>query len=160
MFIENPQQNYFNAYVYLIVSKNNPEKCYIGSTTMNPKLRFQMHKANYRYYKKGGAISYNSCYEIFDQEPNNLNDVVCRILFKNTYHKDYFNKRMLHDKEKEFITNLVGVVNRYIPRDKKEYYENNKNRIKQYYQDNKDKLKKASLERYYKLKAQNLQEQQ
>ncbi len=118
--------NYNQCYVYKISSKNkNIQQCYIGSTT-NIKKRLYNHRCsannenhnnyNMELYKfirfHGGFDSFN--FEI-------LEELSCQ------------NKKELHTIEKNYIIQNNNVLNLKIPtRTKKQYYDDNSDKIKEY----------------------------
>lgn len=118
--------NYNQCYIYKISSKNeNITQCYIGSTT-NIKKRFSTHKnstnnENNRNYNMGlyKFIRDNGGFDEFKFEI--LEELSCN------------NKQELHTIEKNYIIQNDNVLNLKIPtRTRKQYYDENSDKIKEY----------------------------
>lgn len=135
--------NYNNGKIYKIVS-DSLGKCYIGSTTYKYlSKRFCNHKFEYKSYLNGKRHYYTS-FEI-------LKESDCRIELIETYPCE--NNYELQKRERYYIQNTKNCVNKNIPtRNIKEWYEQNKDKLKelhkQYYEQNKDKIKE--LNKQYK----------
>ncbi len=125
--------NYKNGKIYKITSPNT-EKIYIGSTCHTLEYRLRKHINNYKSYLKG-EYKYTTSYEIIksnDFEIILLENVKCN------------NKRELHLIERKYIDE-IDCVNKFKPlRSKKEWY-----------QDNKQRLLKKQIEYQKKNKAKN-----
>jgi len=122
------------GYVYKIIS-NETDKCYVGSTIKNINQRFTGHKRDYKRHNNGN-YHYTSSYDILQYDDAKIECIV-EIEFED--------KKELIDLESKYIKEL-DCVNIIIPdRTRKEYYEDNKHKIRQYrkkhYEDNIDKIK-------------------
>jgi hypothetical protein len=138
--------NYSKGKIYSIRFYDNDKLIYIGSTIQSLAVRFGGHKRNidcslYQYIKENYNEDFKCCYmELL--EPYECN-----------------NKNELEKKEGEIIRQFKAdinyiVINKLIAgRTKKEYYQDNADKIKekqnQYYQDNHDKMKETQQEYYY-----------
>tara|TARA_R110001606_G_scaffold127039_2_gene261063 strand:- start:3326 stop:3925 length:600 start_codon:yes stop_codon:yes gene_type:complete len=134
--------NYNNAVIYKIYCKNIDIKdIYVGSTT-NFKKRVACHKRNCNN-ENGKGYNINLYKYIRNNDGwDNWNITVI---------EEYkcVNKLELHKRERYYLETLHATLNMSIPcQTKKEYRENNKNKIKQqqkeHYQKNKDKIKQAT----------------
>ena len=108
-------------------------KMYIGSTCQPLSKRFTNHKALFKLWKDGkhNKVSSFDLFEEFGIEN-------CKIELIENYECNC--KDELQKKEGEHIKNN-DCVNKCIPcRTQKEYYVDNKNKIKEYYVDNKNKI--------------------
>jgi HrpA-like RNA helicase len=126
--------NYENACVYKLCCKN-PEikECYVGSTC-NFRVRKYKHKSmctnpngkEYNYYVYR-FIRENGNWEnwtMIELEKVNCNDC-----------------KTLHKIEREWLEKLQASLNSLIPsRTSKEYYQDNKKKIKEWREDNKEKI--------------------
>ena len=141
---------YHNGKIYTIRS-NKTEQFYIGSTTQPLSKRFYEHKHHMMRYNNC-KFSYISSFEIVKH-----ND--CYIELLEAYSCN--NKDELTKREGELIRlNKDKCVNVKIAgRTRKEYKEDNKDKIKQQYEDNKDKIKEHS-KLYYQDNKDKIQQQQ
>ena len=127
------EQEKITAYIYKIISLDD-DKTYIGSTTKKPKERLKGHEKDYKRYQKG-KFSYVTSFDIlatgnYRVEKIKKVKVSC--------------KKELHDHERYYIES-TECVNKVIPsRTRKQYRQDNKEKIaeqkKQYRQDNKEKI--------------------
>lgn len=127
--------NYQNSKIYRIVSDQTDE-LYYGSTTQPLTARLSSHKTSYKCWQKGES-RYCSSYEVMKYDD-------AKIILVEKYPCD--TKEELHARERYFIENNT-CTNKFIPgRTKKEYRENNKDKIseqkKEFYKDNKEKFQK------------------
>mgnify|MGYP003660660021 CR=1 FL=1 len=110
--------DYSKGRIYKIAPNNGDNICYIGSTTKNLSTRWAQHKNEYKHRKtpKNSKI-------IFDKYGiTNCNIELIEYYKCNT-------KEELHTREAYHIKNNNS-VNKFIPlRTKKEYYEDNKQKI-------------------------------
>ena len=129
--------NYDKAKIYKIVDNTNGN-IYIGSTTETYlSNRLSKHLSHYKSWIKHKRSRYTTSYEIFKN-----NDFYIELI-ENINCNDIYE---LRNRERYHIDNNE-CVNKNIPnRTKKEYYQDNKDKIKEYYQTNKDKIKE-----YYKV---------
>ena len=128
--------NYSNGKIYKIINNVNNE-CYVGSTTTALNNRMAYHIKNYKNWlitKNKFVSSYNLFikYGLENCKIELLEIIPC------------FNKKELYTKEAYYIK-LLECVNIVIPnRTPKEYYIDNKDKIRNkralYYIDNKDKI--------------------
>jgi DNA polymerase III delta prime subunit len=144
--------DYSKGKIYTIRCRNDDTKIYVGSTIQSLAVRFGAHKRSSKsekckkfklYIEVNGDWSnwYIELYELF---PCSCKDELCK-------------------REGEIIR-LIGNLNMIINgRDKKEYYENNKDKLKEknkeYYKDNVEEiLEKQKM--YYKDNADEILEKQ
>jgi len=135
------------GYVYKIVS-NETDKCYVGSTTQKINKRFSKHKYSYKKYIDGN-FHYISSFEILQYDDAKI------VLIDEIEFED---KTDLHKLEGKYIIDL-DCVNKCIGgRTTKEYYQENKDKLKQYkkqyYEKNTDKIKQYNKE--YQKKYRNI----
>jgi hypothetical protein len=142
---------YQNGKIYKIVDNTNGN-IYIGSTCKKLCQRIAQHRASYKTYLDG-KTDYMTSYDIIE---NAYFDI---ILIEN-YPCD--TKEQLHARERFYIeTN--NCLNKYIPtRNRAEYREDNKDKIKKYLteyrEDNKEKIKEQT-KKYYDANKDKLLEQ-
>ena len=145
--------NYNNGKIYKIepICEHDEGDIYIGSTTKRLlSIRMAAHKYQYKKYKDGSFNSKVMSFDIFEKYgPDNVK--ITLIEFVNANSKDE-----LLSREAYYIRN-TNCINKQIPlrtkkqyrQDNKEkikdikkiYYKDNKDKIKEYYEDNKDKIK-------------------
>ena len=135
--MEKKKMNYQNGKIYTIRSYQT-DNVYYGSTTQPLNVRLSKHKGHYnryqnekyRYVTSFEIIKYKDCYiQLLENYPCN-------------------SKAELEKREAEFIREN-NCVNKYIPcRSSKQYYLDNKDKIKQYREDNKDKIHKRHKQYY------------
>jgi hypothetical protein len=126
--------NYANGKIYKLVSFQT-DKVYIGSTCEKLSARIAKHKAKYRSFLNGQKC-YITAFEIIK-----FDDVDIVLLEESPC----VSKEQLHKRERHHIENTDNCVNKSIPtRSKKEWTNDNKDKIKEYLQewakDNKNKL--------------------
>ena len=116
------------GFIYRIYDNTNGN-VYYGSTFQGVSQRIADHRSNYKQYLKGKCRNVKS-FDIFkngDYDYSIIEEVECESKYK------------LHNRERFYIENNE-CINKYIPnRTNKEYYEDNKDKIKEYREDNKDK---------------------
>ena len=143
--------DYKNGKIYKIVD-NAYTKMYIGSTTQSLSKRFSKHKGDYKIWKNG-KTNYVSSYCIFDE----FGIENCKIELIENYICN--SKNELERKEGEHIKNNDCVNKVIAGRTKKEYYNDNKNKIlekaKEYYNDNKKEISENKKE-YYEANKQQI----
>ena len=127
--------NYEQSKVYKIWSPNG-DKIYVGSTTKQYlSQRMTAHRKDYNLWKIGKCCLTTS-YLLFDEY--GLDNCFIELLEAKTF----TSKDELSQLEGKYIRELKCVNKHIIGRDKKEYYEDNKEHIKeksrQHYHDNKD----------------------
>lgn len=134
--------DYKDSKIYKIISLSNPELVYYGSTTQKLNQRLAKHKSDMKSNKTSC-----SSFEVLNQP-----DVT--IVLVESYPCN--SKEELHAREAYYIQNNK-CVNKCVPgRDRKQYKQDNKEKIKKYYEDNKEKIKqwyldnKEQLQEYYK----------
>jgi len=134
--------NYELSKVYKIYSHQG-DKIYIGSTTKEfLSQRMASHRSNYKCWKSG-KLHLCSSFELFDEY--GIDNCLIELLEA----KKCSNKDELHKLEGNYIRELV-CVNKIIPgRTMTKWQEENKDIIKekkkQYYEDNKDKLTERKI---------------
>ena len=122
--------DYKNGKIYSIRSYQT-DQIYIGSTTQSLSKRFSKHKSDYKKYIKCNNICYISSFKILQFE-----DAYIELLEECPCE----NKEQLCKREGELIR-IYDCVNKVISgRTRKEYKEQNKDKIKEYYDKNKDTI--------------------
>ena len=118
-----------NGKIYKIIDNTN-NNVYIGSTCKTLKNRLSHHKSNYKQFLKG-LYGYNTSYNLIKNNDYKIELLeACNIK----------TKQELFEREKYYIQNNE-CINKVVPgRNKKEYREANKDKIKDYYITNKDKI--------------------
>ena len=143
------QNNIYNqSKIYKIepIIEHEDHEIYIGSTTKKYlSQRLQQHKSSYKAFLDNKAAKVYA-YDLFNKYGvDNFN-----IYLLENYNCNDINE--LKSKEGEYIRKLKCINKRIEDRTKKEYYEDNKDKIKQYREDNKDKLKQYREDNKDKLK--------
>jgi hypothetical protein len=139
--------NYDRGKIYKIIC-NISGKIYIGSTT-EPTLsrRLAGHKGHYNYYLKG-KYHYITSFEVL-KNGNYYIELICNAACTS--------KDELNAIEGKYIRELK-CVNKFIPgRTKKEYQEDNAEKIKKYRDINADKIKQYKIENEDKIKQYTIQ---
>jgi hypothetical protein len=137
--------DYSKTKIYKIESHLG-DKIYVGSTAkFYLSQRFQQHKSAYKQWKEGKGSNVTS-YELFDEYGV---ENCCIVLIEEC---PCNNKDSKNARESHYIRELQ-CVNKCIPgRTDKQYYEDNKNKIKerdkQYRENNKDKIKERDKQYY------------
>jgi len=125
------QIDYSKAKIYKIVC-NTTGLTYVGSTIQKLSQRLSEHKGRYKNYLKGKE-GFTTSFDIIKN--NNYEIILIDECACN-------NKEQLLREERKYIENIC-CINKKIPtRTKKEWDEDNKDKIKEYYKDNKNKIKK------------------
>ena len=125
--------NYTNSKVYKIWSHQG-DKIYIGSTTKEYlSQRMDKHRSDYKRWKED-KCAFVSSYSVFDEY--GLENCFIELLVA----KECNSKDELLQLEGKYIRELVCENKRIAGRTKREYLDDNKERIKQYHEDNKEKL--------------------
>ena len=122
--------DYSQGKIYKIVNDEN-DKFYIGSTTQPLYKRMHQHRIMYGCSTSKMEVNMWNCFIIL------VETIDCK------------NKDELLRKEREYIEKYreegLNIVNKNLPgRTRKEYKENNKEKIKEYYQKNKDNILKKT----------------
>mgnify|MGYP003128030937 CR=1 FL=1 len=149
--------------VYRIYDNTNGN-VYYGSTTETVSRRMASHRSSYKKYLNG-TQHYIKSFDILKNGDYSYNIVE---------EVEYENKYELHNRERFYIENNE-CVNKLVPnRNKKQYYEdnkdkilekkknyhkNNKDKFKQYREDNKDKIKQKD-KKYYQNNKDKINEKQ
>lgn len=134
---------YSNSKIYKIWSPSHDDLVYYGSTYQSLSQRMATHKNDYRRWKAGKFCKVTS-FKIFEECDDYRIDLV----------ENYpcSNKEELNSKEGEYIKNNMCVNKRVAGRTDKQYYQDNRDKIKdqvnQYYQDHKEEVKERVKERY------------
>ena len=114
--------DYSNGKIYRLYC-NITKKCYVGSTTQSLSQRLSQHKQNYKCFLNG-KYHFVSSFEILEN-----NDYVI-ILIENYECK---NKEELFKRERFYIEQ-IECVNQQMPiRSKKEWAEDNKEKLQEYH---------------------------
>jgi hypothetical protein len=144
--------DYKNGKIYKITD-NAYTKMYIGSTTQSLSKRFSRHKSDYKLWLEGTHHKV-SIFNIFDE----FGIENCKIELIENYECN--SKNELERKEGEHIKNNDCVNKVIAGRTKKEYYNDNKNKIlekaKEYKEANKNKILEKKKEHYEANKQQIL----
>jgi len=144
--------DYKNGKIYKIID-NAYTKMYIGSTTQPLSKRFSRHKANYKLWQEGTHHKV-LIFNIFDE----FGIENCKIELIENYVCN--SKNELERKEGEHIKNNDCVNKVIAGRTKKEYYNDNKNKIlekaKEYKEANKNIILEKKKEHYEANKQQIL----
>lgn len=126
-----------SAKVYKLISSENSDLVYYGSTTRTLRERLANHKTSYKKYLKG-QTNYCSSFQILELGP----DTVSIILIENIINCP--SKMFLHLRELFYILFFEN-VNKNIPlRNNKQYHIDKRNEIsmrkRAYYIQNRDKI--------------------
>jgi hypothetical protein len=122
---------YQNGKIYKLVNTEGT-LAYIGSTCQTLAKRKANHHSDYKSWKNGRQ-NYITSFKIFDDDEEG-----CQIVLLESFPCD--SKIELEKRERHYIE-TIECINKYRPtRSDKEYYEDNKDKIKKYYEDNKDKI--------------------
>ncbi len=132
---------YQHGIIYKLVS-NYTDKIYIGSTCMQLSKRKSQHETDYNRWK-GGKFHFITSFDLY-----NLGDVDIVLIEQYPCNS----KMELHARERYYIEQM-DCINKCIPgRTNKEWYEDNKDKVKQYYEEyrkaNIDKIKQTDKEYY------------
>ena len=133
-------KDYGNGKIYKIVDISNT-MCYYGSTIETLHSRMLKHKAQYKLNTK-----YYTVFEIF----NKYGFENCKIELVENYACN--NNKELNKREGYYIKNNVCINRNIAGRTWQERYNDKKAHIKQYYLNNKEKIKNRSKEYYQKNK--------
>lgn len=144
---------YSKSKIYKIVDPHYKE-CYFGSTVQHLSKRMGQHRANYLKYKNG-QYNFTTSFILFDKYGVDN----CKIELVELF--ECKSKEELHQREGFFIRNNQ-CVNKVVPdRSKKEWTENNIQKVqqikKQYYKDNRENIIDRSKD-YYEENKQNVLE--
>src|SRR3989338_541478 len=128
------------GYIYKIASPQT-NFVYIGSTTKTLDRRLSGHKSDYNSYL-AGKHRYMTSFEVVKFDDCKIEMI--RLIYCET-------KTDLYRWEGQVIQSTDNCVNRNVAgRDKKVYYQENKDKIKesqaQYYQDNQEKIKESQAQ--------------
>ena len=131
--------DYKNGKIYKIVNDINDD-IYIGSTCQSLSKRLAKHRAHHKDYLAGKG-RYMTSFKILD---TNCYDIILIEKFECE------SKEELHKREGELIReHKDNAVNKcIIGRTRKEYREDEKDKIKKYYQDNKETISQKKKEYY------------
>ena len=133
------QNKYQNGKIYKIVDIGY-NKCYIGSTTESLSMRMTRHRQTYKQFLRGGKGSHIRSYDLF----NEYGIENCKIELIEYYKCDTLQE--LRKREGEHIKNTECINKLVAGRTRKEYYEDNKDKIKEYRDINKDKTREYNNE--------------
>ena len=129
--------NYLNGKIYTIRSYKTDE-IYVGSTTQTLSKRMSKHRGNFKCYKNG-TYNYVSSFEILKYD-----DAYIELVILNPCNS----KTELDAVEGQYVRKM-DCVNKIIPgRSRKEYYVDNREKIKQYYTDNKDQINEYKSQKH------------
>jgi len=172
--------DYQKGKIYKLWCPDN-DLVYIGSTTQPLHIRLGGHKkrGNNCNSKLLFEASNNVKIELIEEfvcnnkmelnkregEHIRANNCVNKIIVGRT-NKEYYedNKEYLKEKKKEWREDNKDKIKEYrennkdkIKEQKKEYYEDNKDKLKEYYENNKDIINEKQRERYRLKKLQNIE---
>ena len=130
------QNKYQNGKIYKIVDIGY-NKCYIGSTTEELSMRMARHRAHFKLFLRDGKRSHVRSYDLF----NEYGVENCKIELIEYFKCDSLQE--LRKREGQVIKN-TECVNKFVAgRTGKEYYDDNKDKIKEqhknYYENNENK---------------------
>jgi hypothetical protein len=138
---------YEKAYIYELRYKD--EYKYRGCSIMKPNIRLSCHKSAALKGNNRNSPLYQKLREVGPQ------DWIIEVIEEYPCNS----MKELHKREGELIREIIGnpnVLNKNISgRNRKQYYDDNKDKIKQYYVDNKEKYKqyyddnKEKYKQYY-----------
>jgi hypothetical protein len=141
-------KDYSKGKIYKIVS-DSCDDIYIGSTVQTLAQRLGKHRSDYNQWKKGNA-RYTRSFSLIERGDYHI--ILIEPFSCN-------NQEELTARERHFIENNV-CLNKVIPgRTRKEYNQDNKEKIKEWYQLNKERIKEKHKEHkkeYHKLTFQCL----
>jgi len=118
--------NYENAKIYKLYSLSEPSLVYYGSTTNSLSKRMTQHKHSFNENRK---ITSKLIFKNNDEVIELVEEFPCN------------SKTELRIREGYYIQNNICVNIRQAGRTSKEYYIDNKEKLKDYYENNKDKKK-------------------
>ena len=128
--------------IYAIKS-NKTDKVYIGSTLKTIEKRLSRHKNNYKNYLKG-TYHYVSSFDIIQHD-----DVYIELLEEVNVE----NKQELCKIEGKYIKEMECVNQRIEGQSRKQWHEDNKEKIKEYHKEyrntNKEKIKEQNINYYH-----------
>ena len=143
MSIKN-KKDYQNSKIYQITSHYG-DKIYIGSTTKKYlSQRMDRHRSSYKLWKQG-KVRKTIIFNMFDM----YGIENCEILLLETY--PCHSNDELVSREGYFIRTMDCVNKNVVGRTRKEYREDNKEKIQKYYEDNKEQILQQMKE-YSKVK--------
>ena len=130
--------NYEEGKVYCIRS-HATVGCYVGSTTQPLYKRFYKHKQDYNRWLNNNDLKYTTSYKVLE---HGIDDCYIELIENVSCN----NKNELERREGEIMRITDNCVNKIIVgRTKKEYAEDNKEKIKKYRDDNREKIKENVL---------------
>ena len=141
--------NYQNGKIYSIRSRSRPDLIYIGSTTRRLSERFGRHKAPSASTSAKQIILIGDAYiELIENYSCNSKEELCRREGEIIRSMDCVNKIIAGRTKEEYREeHKEEALNRA-----KEYYENNKEKVKdykqKYYTENKEIINKKGMEYY------------
>ena len=143
---------YHNSKIYQITDVGY-NKCYIGSTTEELCMRMARHRADYKKFLNGKRRLNTSSFDLFDE----FGVENCKIELIEYYKCDTLQE--LQRKEGEHIKNTECVNKKVEGRTKREWREDNRDKIKEqnrkYKEQNRDKINEYKREyraNQYKIK--------
>ncbi len=139
--------NISKGHIYIIFCHINPKIYYIGSTFNELKQRWSIHKTHFKSKPK----TFCSVYKYFDEyEIDNFSLKLLKSY--DVYREHSKDNKHLKAYEQLWINKLRDCCNANNPfnilwkEQKKEYYENNKEKIAKYYENNKEKIAEKNKE--------------
>ena len=142
MLLSKTELKYLNhGKIYKIIC-NVTGMVYYGSTIKSLKQRLTKHKSDYKQYLNGN-YRYTTSFKIIENGDYNIYLV-----------EDYrcLNKKQLESIERVYIENYKCINKCVVGRTNKEYYQDNKDKIKEYYENNKHKINEYKKDYYQKNK--------
>ena len=128
----NIMPNYQKSKIYKLWSPSK-NLVYYGSTVLSLANRLSHHKTD---YKRGKINSSKLIIECEDYKMELIENYPCN------------NREQIMKREGEYIRNNDCVNKRIAGRNDKEYYDDNKEKIKEYYENNKEHIKEKKKEHY------------
>ena len=151
--------NYSIGHIYKIICCLDSDFVYIGSTFNELKQRFQGHKGLYKEWLKNKKLNL-STYPYYDKYGiENFKIIliksykVCRESQRDNAHLKVY-EQLWMNKTKRAV-NIHKAFNPLNKLDRKEYYQNNKEKLKKYRENNKERKKEYDKKTYENNKEKN-----
>jgi len=124
--------DYSKGQIYKLWSLDNLDMVYVGSTCQNLNVRLAGHKRSWKWWKKTGKGYKKSC-DMFE----NCQEVKIELVEESPCE----NRQQLLRTEGKYIREMDCINMLIAGRTVKEYYQDNIEQMKQYYEQNKDKIR-------------------
>jgi hypothetical protein len=143
---------YSTGYIYKLICTLDSDFIYIGSTFTTLSQRFHQHKSQYKTWLKDKKLNL-STYPYYDKYGiENFKIIliksykVCRESQRDNTHLKVY-EQIWMNKSKRAV-NIHKAFNPLNKLDRKEYYQNNKEKIKKYCENNKERKKEYDKKTY------------